>query len=104
MSRIEADGEKIRQELSEHWEVVSEGAQTILRAAGRGDAYEALKSQARGHVLDESRYRLWVESLDVDQATRAGLQSLSPESYIGLAIQLTDQILRDSIFEDRKGE
>lgn len=104
MSRIEADGDKIRQELSEHWEVVSEGAQTILRAAGRGDAYEALKSQARGHVLDESSYRLWVESLDVDQATRVGLQSLSPESYIGLAIQLTDQILRDSIFEDRKAE
>jgi len=94
MNRVEADEEKIRQELNEHWEVVSEGAQTILRAAGRSDAYESLKSETRGRVLNESSYRLWVESLDVDAGTRARLQSLSPESYIGLAIQLVDEIIR----------
>src|SRR6266498_293868 len=91
MSRVEADEENIRKELNEHWEVVSEGAQTILRAAGRGDAYESLKSKTRGRVLDEGNYRLWVETLDIDEETRARLQSLSPESYLGLAVQLVDQ-------------
>jgi len=104
MSRVEADEEKIRQELSEHWEVVSEGAQTILRAAGKSNAYESLKSQTRGRLLDERSYQLWVERLDVDEETRGHLQSLSPESYIGLAIQLTDQILLASNFEHRKTE
>ncbi|SRR6266542_1905508 len=96
MSRIEADKEKIKSDLDSHWEVVSEGAQTVLRAAGRSNAYESLKSQTRGRVLDESNYRHWVESLEVDDATRARLLELSPESYIGLAIQLVDKVLRES--------
>lgn len=90
MERIAADEEKIKAELNAHWEVVAEGAQTILRAAGRSDAYESLKRQTRGRVLTESDYKLWCEAIDVDAETRARLLSLSPESYIGLAIQLTD--------------
>jgi adenylosuccinate lyase len=93
MSRVAADEEKIRRDLTDHWEVISEGAQTILRAAGRSDAYESLKSQTRGRVLNETSYRLWVESLDVDEQTRGRLLSLSPESYIGLAVQLVDEII-----------
>jgi len=93
MSRVDADEEVVKHELNEHWEVVSEGAQTILRAAGRSDAYESLKSQTRGRVLDEKSYRLWVEALEVDEETRAKLMSLSPESYVGLAIQIVDQVI-----------
>ncbi len=100
----EADEEKIKAELVSHWEVVGEGAQTILRTAGKSDAYESLKSQTRGQILDESSYRRWVEALDIDAETRVRLQSLSPESYIGLAVELADQVLRNSIFDRRKAE
>jgi adenylosuccinate lyase len=93
MGRIAADEERIRAELNAHWEVIAEGAQTILRAAGRSDAYESLKRQTRGRVLTEADYWSWLEALDVDQETRIRLQSLSPESYIGLAIQLTDSVV-----------
>lgn len=95
MRRIDADEAKIRQQLNDHWEVVSEGAQTILRAVGKSDAYESLKAQTRGRVLDESMYRHWAESLDVDSDTRACLLELSPESYIGLAVQIVDRVLTD---------
>lgn len=94
MSRVEADEEKIRSELNAHWEVVSEGAQTILRAAGRSDAYESLKSQTRGRQMDGDSYRLWVEALDVDEETRGRLMSLSPESYLGVAVLIVDEITR----------
>ncbi len=94
MSRVDVDEETIKQQLNEHWEIVSEGAQTILRAAGRSDAYESLKSQTRGHILNEQSYQRWIESLDVDEETRTRLQDLSPESYIGLAAQLVDEVLR----------
>lgn len=93
MSRVDADEEKIKAELNAHWEVVSEGAQTILRAAGRSDAYETLKSETRGNQMDSGRYRRWVEALDVDEETRGRLMSLSPESYIGLAVQITDSVV-----------
>ena len=94
MSRVDADEDQIKLELNNHWEVISEGAQTILRAVGRSDAYESLKSQTRGRVLDEISYRLWVQSLDVAGETRVRLLGLSPESYVGLAVELTDEVLR----------
>jgi adenylosuccinate lyase len=93
MSRVDADEERIKSELNAHWEVVSEGAQTILRAAGKSDAYESLKSQTRGSQMDSVSYRLWVEALDVDENTRERLTSLSPETYIGVAIQITDNVI-----------
>ena len=96
MSRIEADEEKIKLDLNSHWEVISEGAQTILRAAGRSDAYESLKSQTQGRVLNESSYRRWVEALAVDEETREKLMSLSPESYIGLAVQVVNKVIGNS--------
>jgi adenylosuccinate lyase len=104
MSRIEADEEKIKSDLDSHWEGVSEGAQTILRAAGRSEAYESLKSQMQGRVLNENSYRLWVEALDVDEATRQRLMGLSPESYIGLAVQITDNVIASSLRESIRSD
>lgn len=99
MSRVDADEIKIRQELNRHWEVISEGAQMILRAVGQSDAYETLKDRTQGLALDEKSYRRWVESLDIDKETHARLLRLSPESYLGLAIQLVDEVIRKSIME-----
>ena len=94
LKRIAPDEEKLKAELNAHWEVVSEGAQTILRAAGKSDAYESLKEQTRGRILTESDYKAWVDSIDVDDETRASLKKLSPETYIGLAIELTDLVVK----------
>ncbi|MFN3491957.1 MAG: adenylosuccinate lyase, partial [Anaerolineales bacterium] len=66
--------------------------QTILRAVGKSDAYETLKEKTRGQVLTESEYKTWCDSIDVDDVTRNKLKKLSPESYIGLAIELTEKI------------
>ena len=93
LKRIAPDEEKLKTELDAHWEVVSEGAQTILRAAGKPDAYESLKQQTRGRVLTEADYRSWCDALAIDEETRTRLKNLSPETYLGLAIQLTDRLL-----------
>jgi adenylosuccinate lyase len=92
MGRIAPDEEKLNAELEAHWEVVSEGAQTILRAAGRSDAYESLKQQIRGRVLTEADYRSWCEAIDVNDEVRNRLKSLSPASYLGLAVHLVEQV------------
>ncbi|MBL8101615.1 MAG: adenylosuccinate lyase, partial [Anaerolineales bacterium] len=95
LKRIVPDEEKLTAELNAHWEVVSEGAQTILRAAGKSDAYESLKEQTRGRVLTEADYESWVASVDVNNEVRTQLISLSPISYIGLAVELVDRLLAD---------
>jgi adenylosuccinate lyase len=95
--RVAPDEEKLKADLNAHWEVISEGAQTILRAAGKPDAYESLKEKTRGRVLTEADYKLWCDSIDVDDETRVRLKRLSPETYIGLAIELTDRVVNGRV-------
>lgn len=95
LTRIAADEEKLAAELSSHWEVVSEGAQILLRMAGKPDAYETLKAATRGQVLTEKDYQAWVASIDVAPEVRARLNSLSPLTYLGLAVPLVDRALAE---------
>ena len=92
IGRIAPDKEKFTAELNAHWEVVSEGAQTILRVAGRSDAYESLKQQTHGRVLTEADYQSWCDAIEVNDEVRIRLKSLSPESYLGLAVQLVELV------------
>ncbi len=93
MSRLDAHEERLKADLNSHWEVISEGAQTILRSAGQDAAYESLLKLTRGKILTKSDYISWVTSLQVEEATRERLLALSPETYIGLAAEIVDQIL-----------
>ncbi len=95
MERLQANESALRAELNAHWEIISEGVQTILRAAGHKDAYETLKQKTRGRILTEAGYRSWIETLDVDEYTQERLKHLSPASYLGLAVQITDHVLSD---------
>ena len=94
MKRISANEEQLHSDLEVHWEVISEGAQTILRSVGRSDAYETLKQQTRGRVLTAADYNSWLEMLELDDETRAKLRSLDPEQYVGLAAQICDQVIQ----------
>ena len=94
LKRIAPDEEKLKAELNAHWEVVSEGAQTILRAVGKPDAYESLKEQTRGRVLTEADYKAWCDAIDVDNVTREKLKTLSPETYLGLAVELAERVVK----------
>jgi len=97
MGRIAANEEKIEEDFETHWEIISEGAQSILRAAGRSDAYESLKEQVRGRVLTEADYRSWVDAIKVSEDVRISLLSLSPKTYVGLAIELVDRELNEPL-------
>ncbi len=93
LERVEANEAAMRSALEAHWEVVAEGAQTILRATNVPSAYEQLKSLTRGKEITEERYQAWIESLEVDQAVKARLRSLSPLTYVGLAEKIVEQTL-----------
>lgn len=93
LDKIEPNLEHIEQELNAHWEIVAEGAQTIMRAAGISDAYEQLKTLTRGKQLTREGYEQWVHSLNSDMQLKLKLLELSPLKYIGLAEQLTRNAL-----------
>jgi adenylosuccinate lyase len=95
LERVQPNEHKLRSDLEAHWEVVAEGAQTILRAAGAADAFETLKSLTRGKTVTRRDFTAWIQHLDVDEAVRARLAALTPFSYIGLAEDLVDKALEE---------
>jgi adenylosuccinate lyase len=90
LERIQPNEVRMREELNAHWEVVAEGAQTILRSAGVANAYEVLKSLTRGKAIGEPEYLSWVTQLSMDDSIKAQLRALSPLTYIGLAEALVE--------------
>lgn len=96
LERVEVDESALRSELEAHWEVIAEGAQTILRAAGKSEAYDLLKSLTRGQGLDQQSYLRWVEGLEIAAETKDRLRRLTPLSYVGLAERLAAQVVEQS--------
>ena len=92
LSRITINKSKIKSELNEHWEVIAEAVQTILRKSGKTNAYEQLKLLTRGNKIDQEVITQFVSSLSISSEDKETLLSLCPESYIGLAPQLAEMI------------
>jgi adenylosuccinate lyase len=95
LALIEVDRGAMKRELQAHWEVVAEGAQTILRLAGLSNAYDLLKDLTRGRGLTQEQYQRWISDLRVDEAVKGRLRALSPLTYTGLAEEIVEQALRD---------
>jgi len=92
LSRVTLNKNKMRQELNDHWEVVAEAVQTILRKEGRQDAYEKLKDMTRGERIDRKSMGNFIRSLKISADDKETLLGLSPESYIGEASKIVEQI------------
>jgi len=93
LNRVEANQAKIKSDLEAHWEVVAEGAQTILRAAKIPESYEKLKTLTRGKTFSEKTYLEWIDELDVDEMLKEKLRQLSPQSYTGLSEKIAQDAL-----------
>ena len=92
LGRITIDKSKLTQELDNHWEVLAEAIQTILRKSGNPDAYEQLKEIVRGESITAETVTGFVSLLKISNADKKVLMNLTPESYIGLAPKLVDLI------------
>ena len=102
LDRVEANEAGMRSGLEAHWEVVAEGAQTILRAANVPSAYEQLKSLTRGKGITQESYQDWVDSLEVEETVKSKLRSLSPLTYVGLAEKIVEQVLNHREHKDHR--
>ncbi len=88
LAKVEADPQRIAQELEGAWEVLGEAVQTVLRAAGIADGYERLKEFTRGRAIDGPTLAAFIDALPLPAPEKARLRGLRPEAYTGLAAQL----------------
>jgi adenylosuccinate lyase len=92
IKKAEPNTAKLEQDLNNHWEILAEPIQTIMRRHGHPTPYEQLKALTRGEQLDEARYKQLIDKLGLPDALAAELKSLKPSSYIGLAHDLAIKI------------
>lgn len=90
LGRITINRTTITNELDSHWEVLAEAVQTILRKAGKSEAYEELKALTRGESINKKVLKEFISYLKISENDKATLLRLSPESYVGVAPKLVE--------------
>ena len=88
IGRVTINKQKISSELNNHWEVLAEAVQTILRKNGHPDAYEKIKELTRGEAVSKNSIREIISTLDVSSNDKDVLMGLTPEGYTGLSTVL----------------
>ncbi len=83
--RLQPDTVHIADELNQHWEVVAEPIQTVLRSLGKATPYEQLKQLTRGHAVTKQDLHRFIDSLNLSSIVTQQLKKLTPANYIGLA-------------------
>jgi adenylosuccinate lyase len=90
LARITVDKPKMKSELDNHWEVLAEAIQTILRKTGSDNAYEQLKNMTQGAEINQTSILEFVKLLRIPEEEKNKLINLTPDQYIGIAAKLIE--------------
>lgn len=84
LSKLVLNPLAIQQDLDNHWAVVAEGLQTILRREAYPAPYEALKALTRtNQTITEASIQEFISKLDISDAVKAELRNITPGTYTG---------------------
>jgi adenylosuccinate lyase len=95
LGRIRPNVELMGEVLGENWVILTEGVQTVLRRAGVKDPYSLIASLSRGQHIGKDEWQAWIDGLDVQDSIKKQLKDLTPENYIGKAVELTELAIRE---------
>ncbi len=93
LSKLEANPQRMAEDLNNSWEVLAEPIQTVMRRYNIENAYDKLKELTRGkNGINRASLQTFIETLDIPAAEKQRLQALSPETYLGKAAELAQRI------------
>lgn len=105
LERVSLNTEKINEFLNRDWTILTEGLQTLLREKKYPDPYSAVSNITRGQHVNQDFWTKFLDNLatniNLDDLSKEKLQNLTPETYIGLAPELTDRAIAE-IEESKK--
>ena len=87
LNKIQVDKTRIDADLDENWEVLAEPIQTVMRRYGIEQPYEKLKELTRGRKIDQQVLHEFIRSLEIPDAAKKQLFTLTPQTYIGNAVE-----------------
>ena len=95
LNKLEINKIKLKQDLDDSWEVLTEAVQTVIRKNNIPNGYELMKKLSRGKKISREDLAKFIDEMDVPYSDKQNLSKLTPSLYIGLAAKLAKD-LKDS--------
>ena len=93
LNKLEANFEKLADDLNNSWEVLAEPIQTVMRRYGIENPYEQLKELTRGKGgINKTSLHAFIAELNIPADAKKLLLQMTPASYIGKATALAKHI------------
>jgi adenylosuccinate lyase len=83
--KLQINRQQLEIDLAEHWNVIGEAIQTVMRRFGDEKAYEKLRDLTRGQAINHEQLLNFIQQLNIPDDFKKVLSQLTPENYIGLA-------------------
>jgi len=92
LNKLEANPQRLAEDLENAWEVLAEPVQTVMRRFGVPNPYEQLKDLTRGKGIDRYALGEFIARLPLPDVDRQRLMEMTPATYIGKAAELARRI------------
>ena len=89
LNKLELNDQRLKEDLSNSWEVLTEAIQTIIRKNNIPNGYELMKKLSRGKDINEKNLMEFINTMDVPSEDKKRLLQLTPQSYVGYAEKLS---------------
>ncbi len=96
IAKLQLDEQRLAADLNQSWEVLAEPIQTVMRRYGIENPYEKLKALTRGSAITPENLQDFINTLELPEEAVAGLRTLTPASYTGIAAELAAALPADT--------
>ncbi|AKJ42017.1 adenylosuccinate lyase [Pragia fontium] len=92
INKLEVNESNLLNELDHNWEVLAEPIQTVMRRYGIEKPYEKLKELTRGKRVTAEDMKVFIDGLELPEAEKQRLKTMTPANYIGYAVQMVSKL------------
>jgi len=92
LNKLEINETAIAADLDASWEVLAEPIQTVMRRFGLPQPYEQLKKFTRGEPMTRELMQGFIANLEIPDAEKQRLLTMTPGSYTGMAAELARRV------------
>lgn len=92
LQRSVPNQEVLQADLENHWEVLAEPVQTLMRRFGIEQPYEKLKALTRGQAVTKALLHQFINEQPLPDEVKRQLLELRPDTYLGYAADLAKRI------------
>jgi adenylosuccinate lyase len=93
LNKLVVDQKILNKDLNNHWEILAEPIQTIMRRYNIKNPYEKMTALTKGQKINRVTLHKFISKLNLPDKVKQKLFKLTPENYLGKASKLAKDIV-----------